>query len=171
MGGWGSPTAYSEDSGEQIGGMTYRLVAVGDVRPAYPVEMADAYSEWSAPEGPAGESIPYDDDGFDLLHVLTNAEAQAAGLVPPKSADGPSPRPSPTVKRRGAPRAVRGAVSERSTWIDRDTLYDSYRKGAIIPDRLTFVVSCGEDVRKWTIQPTRRALPPSLADLLRTFAE
>lgn len=159
------PLAYSDDSGDQIGGMTYRLVGVNDVRLANPVELSDLYREWEPPLDATGEPFAYDEEGFDLLHVLTEAEAHAAGLVPAPDAS----RTARSRQSHGVDLPAWAASSRPASlaWIDRDTLATSYtRRGTVIPDRLSVTVQGDERPRTWTLRPTRRQLPPDLAAML-----
>lgn len=135
------PFCYISDSGEQLGGMSHRLVSIGGL----PVDGPEIHVEYSGEEEIHGLTEEYEpaevDDGSSLsfcwLHYLDEAQARQLGIArdrPVRSkarSSGKLPKYPDWVDPRWA---------RRHGWIRVEDLEESYRNGEEILESLSFLV-------------------------------
>lgn len=135
------PMARSEADGNVVGGMSYRLIRVDDVRIRSGGGWRDRYNELENDHSDADG----DDHTFRLGELLSNSEARALGLEHPEA----------TMRILVRPEALAA----------------SYAKGLVRPNHLTLEVSAEWSNRPLVTIPilkTGRSLSPDLKKLLRS---
>ena len=147
------PDAFPEDSGAQIGMVTFKLVAISDVPLTDGPWVTDANLGWE--EHALSETYAQRDvydPAICILHYLEQADAQRLGLADADSSRS-VPRPPASALDDEAhddeagdeeselpeyPSWVSKTVDRAKSWITRDALIESYSNGRVQFDTLEF---------------------------------